>query len=75
MASFQLDEHTAKQIEEQAQARGISVVEYLQSLMPSPTQGARPTWDEIEREIVALSMAGAGLPAEFSRADIYHDHD
>ena len=75
MGFIQVDEYTAKLIEEQAQARGMSVAEYLQSLVPSPRSATRSSWDDIEREILALSMLGATLPADFSRADIYHDHD
>jgi len=75
MGSIQVDEYTAKLIAEQAQVRGMSVAEYLQSLMPIRASAARPSWDEIESEILALSMLGATLPEDFSRADIYQDHN
>ena len=75
MISIQIDQYTAAMLEQQAQSRGISVAEYLRSLVPPPTSAVRPCRDELEAEIVALSTAGAGLPADFSRADIYLDHD
>ncbi|MCE9553155.1 MAG: hypothetical protein K8T91_07225 [Planctomycetes bacterium] len=75
MISIQIDQYTAAMLEQQAQSRGISVAEYLRSLVPPPSSTVRPRWDELEAEIVALSTAGEARAADFSRADIYLDHD
>jgi hypothetical protein len=54
---------------------GVTVAEYVRSLVPSPAAAARASWDEIESEILALSSTGPSLPCDFSRADIYAEHD
>jgi hypothetical protein len=74
MISIQVDEHTAEMIEQQARAKGLSVADFLRSLVPLPSSTVRPNWDDIEGQIMALSTAGPVLPADFSRADIYRDH-
>jgi len=75
MVTIQIDEQTAKELERQARTAGVTVAEYVRSLVPTPVATSRPTWDELENEIVALSTPGPSLPADFSRADIYSDHD
>ena len=70
MATIQVDENTAKALERQAQKAGMSVSEYVQTLVPNGEPPNRPAWDEIERQIIALSTDGPSLPADFSRADI-----
>lgn len=74
MISIQVDKYTAEIVRQQAESRGISVAEYLRSLMPPPPSAIRPTWDELEAAILALSTKGGSLPTDFSRADIYSDH-
>lgn len=75
MVTIQLDDHTAEALERQAQSVGMNLVQYLQSLVPMTTPPARVSWEEIERQISAISTAGPALPDDFSRADIYQDHD
>jgi hypothetical protein len=75
MVSIQIDEITATALQRHAQDAGLSVADYLRSLVPTSATPPRPIWDEIEAEIVAQSTAGPGLAADFSRADIYSDHD
>ena len=54
---------------------GLSVADYLRTIVPESANPRRPTWDEIEAEIMANSSAGPSLPADFSRADINRDRD
>ena len=75
MISIQIDQYTADIIEQQARSRGLSVADYLRSLVPPPATAVRPNWEDLEAEIIALSTSGAVLPVDFSRADIYRDHD
>jgi hypothetical protein len=75
MASIQIDEQIATVLQDQAQRSGISLSEYLRELLPVSEMKPRPSWDEIEAEIKALSSPGPSLPADFSRADMYDDHD
>jgi hypothetical protein len=53
----------------------LSVAEYRRTLVPPAISAIRPSWDELEREFIALSSPGPSLPADFSRADIYLNHD
>jgi hypothetical protein len=75
MVTIQIDEQTANSLERQAADAGLSVAEYLRSLVPVPTDKTRPSWDEMESQFVALSTPGPSLPVDFSRADVYGDHD
>jgi hypothetical protein len=75
MVTIQLDEQTAKELQRQAKTAGVTVAEFVRSLVPSPAAPPRPSWDELETEILALSSSGPSLPADFSRADIYGEHD
>lgn len=76
MVAIQLDEETAAALEQHARSAGLTPAEYVRSLLPpgSPAS-ARPSWEEIEREWLALSADDPPLPDDFSRADIYSDHD
>jgi hypothetical protein len=75
MVSIQVDEQTAAGLERQAKSAGLSVAEYLRSIVPAGGAPTRPSWDDLEREFVALSTPGPSLPADFCRADIYLHHD
>lgn len=75
MVSIQVDEVIAEAIEKQARDAGVSVSEYLRLLVPLTEIQVRPSWEEIEQEIVSLSSDDGFLPDDFSRADIYNDHD
>jgi hypothetical protein len=75
MVTIQLDDDTAKALERKAQSVGMNLVQYLQSLVPMAAPPARVSWEEIEQQILSLSTAGPSLPDDFSRADIYQDHD
>jgi Arc/MetJ-type ribon-helix-helix transcriptional regulator len=75
MVSIQIDEQTAAALQEQAQRTGLSVSDYLRQLLPVAEAKERPSWEELERQIVALSSDEGSLPDDFSRADMYDDHD
>lgn len=75
MVSIQIDEQTAQVLNDQAQRSGLSISDYLRQLLPLAEVRQRPSWDVIEAEILSLSSAGPSLPPDFSRADIYNDHD
>jgi hypothetical protein len=75
MVSIQIDEKTAAALEVQARSAGLSVADYVRNLVPSIEVGHRPSWDEIEQEMLAQSTPAPTLTADFSRADIYTDHD
>lgn len=76
MTSIQLEESTARAITAIATARNMTVEEYLRSLvandMPLLDNGSP---DEFERALAPLLFDGPTLPADFSRAEIYADHD
>jgi hypothetical protein len=75
MVTIQIDEKTAEVLERQARSAGLSLAEYVRTLVPTSTTAVRPSWDELESEILALSTPAPTLRADFSRADIYGDHD
>lgn len=74
MVTIQIDEQTAKALESAAAGVGLSLSEYLKTLVVSPLSHSQESWDNLEREILELSVEGS-LPISFSRADIYHYHD
>jgi len=71
MISIQVDEQTASGLERQAKSANLSLAEYLRSLISPVGSAARPTWDELESDFIALSSLSHSLPSDFSRADIY----
>lgn len=75
MISIQIDEITAEGLERNASSVGLSITDYLRSLVNPPTADPRLSWDELESQFVSLSTDSPSLPADFSRADIYMDHD
>jgi hypothetical protein len=75
MTTIQVDDQIAATLQQESQRAGMSVQEYLRSLLPAASTFPRPTWEEVEHEIEAVSFSGQGLPQDFSRADMYDDHD
>jgi hypothetical protein len=74
MVTIQVDEQTAKALEAAAAGAGLSLPEYIKTLVPSSGDSSSNSWEAIEREITDLSVDGS-LPASFSRAELYSDHD
>lgn len=90
MASIEIDQQTAEQIASEATARGVSVSGLLRSLLATtptakeqelppldPADSKHQTFDaeKFDRELEELAFDGPPLPENFSRADIYDDHD
>jgi hypothetical protein len=75
MVTIQVDEQTAVALQTAAMGAGVSLADYVKSLVDaSPQEPQLPSWESLEKEFVELSVEGS-LPADFSRADIYSDHD
>ena len=76
---IELDEKTAQRFQMAAEQRGLTVEAYLRRLaeMVAPGNGEPLTNEEFERLLdeVSEGLNLQPLPADFSRADIYLDHD
>lgn len=77
MPLIEVDNETAERLAFQAAARGLSAGEYLRSIVPATgTNGsADVSIDELDVELERLALKLPTLPDDFSRADIYDDHD
>lgn len=77
MTILRIDDQTAAGLASLAAANGLSVEDYLRHLAtPTTTAGeAEMSAEEFDREIERLSFRGPSLPDDFSRADIYSEHD
>src|SRR5712664_3955425 len=77
MAILELDEHTAEQLNALAAANGMTPEAYLKLLLPASANGAsaRMSLDELDSLLRQHAFDGPSLPADFSRADIYNEHD
>ena len=82
--SIQLDRQTADALESQARARGISLDTYLRDIAQtgaSPDDGGGAGLvhlADVDRWLEELSEGlptATSLPPDFSREDIYRDHD
>ncbi|MBI2824915.1 MAG: hypothetical protein HYX69_09545 [Planctomycetia bacterium] len=79
MANLKLDDKTAEFLLAGARAQGLSVDEFIQLLLRqqqcggvrSPTLSA----EDFDRLLDSEVTDTPGLPVDFSRADIYADHD
>ena len=74
MQRIELDDQTVNDLAAQAGARGLTISEYLKTLVP-PTANGRPcaSFDELDAELEELVLELPTLPRDFSRADIYDD--
>lgn len=79
MASLDLDEKMAEYLLARASAQGITVEELIRRLLrqegDTAISGPRLSSDELDRILDEEATDTPGLPADFSRADIYLDHD
>jgi len=77
MPYIELDNQTANNLTAQAKSRGLTVAEYLSRLVPPAPNGHgdAPFADELDAELDELVLDLPTLPADFSRADIYDEHD
>ena len=77
MITLELNPQTAEKISALAAASGMTVDAYLQSLLPSSANGSTPKLSlaELESLLNQHAFDGPTLPSDFSRADIYGEHD
>ncbi|QDU90529.1 hypothetical protein Pla175_39350 [Pirellulimonas nuda] len=79
MMSFDLDDDTAKQLTEFAAQRGLSVDGLIRTWLEESgdirSAGSSASEADFVAELTPLLFDGPSLPADFSRADIYTDHD
>jgi hypothetical protein len=77
--SVNIDEATHRQLREKAERHGLSLGEYLARLAASESmvevRGEHEATLDFDAELQSLLFSGPVLPADFSRADIYADHD
>ena len=77
MRRIELDDQTVDSLTAQAGARGLTIAEYLKTLVP-PTPNGRgrvASLEELDAELEELALELPTLPNDFSRADIYDEHD
>lgn len=75
MVSIQLDDKTARTIEAAAIVAGVSISDFVSSLISSKTStSSKEPWEAIEKQFVDLSV-DANSTGAFPRSDIYSDHD
>jgi len=77
MITMELDEQTALQLQALAAASGMTPAQYLKMMFPVvreevPVRLEMEQWDHLVSE---LSFDGPSLPGDFSRIDIYGEHD
>lgn len=75
MADIHLNDIMTRQLEALASSQRMSVEEYVASLLPVAVVAQEMSPDQFDEELERLSFAGPTLPVDFSRADIYFDHD
>jgi len=76
MSIIEIDEQTAKELQDAAQAQGVTVAELVRLRVlgkAAPVSNAAPGDFDFDAELDALVFSGPTLPADFSRADIYTD--
>ena len=74
----EISEETAEALLAQAKARELSVDDYLKSLLgvASPPAASEPSVEEFEADMKTIAEKNLpSLPLDFSREDIYSDHD
>ena len=75
MVNIQVDDITANALELAANRAGLTVPEFVKLLASSMTPKPNAeSWESLEKEFLELSVDGS-LPSNFSRADIYAEHD
>ncbi len=78
MTNVELDDLTAKALADAAQAQNMSVAEFVRArLLGQKLNGSSNavTADSFDSELDSLLFSGPSLPTDFSRSDIYSDHD
>lgn len=73
MATIEVDEQTAQRLKESARIAGVTIAEFVRTLVVIPHQSPCGSWDALEREFTELGVDGS-LPVKMSRSDFYDDH-
>ena len=75
MVSIELDDQTAEKLSSLAAERGLSVTDYLRTLVATQPGEAVPSVLDFDADLDDLLHDGPSLSADFSRDDIYAQHD
>jgi len=77
MVNVQLHDSVAAALAAQASLQGLSLEDYLSRLANGGDAAATPplSAEEVDLQFDELSLDVPPLPPDFSRADIYLDHD
>ena len=75
MTTIHVDDETADALKSIATSKGVTVEEYLRSLVhgSEPVEANLSDGEQFDKELEQLSFNGPTLPDDFSRADIYID--
>lgn len=71
MSAIEITGETAKVLADQAKALGLSVDEYLKTLLGVAQHPQKPTTDEFIAALVSLAEDVEPIPRDFSREDVY----
>ncbi|MSR58666.1 MAG: hypothetical protein EXS05_13600 [Planctomycetaceae bacterium] len=77
MATLELDPQTAEQLNALAAASGMTAEAYLKLLLPASATGIpeKLSLTELDSLLSQHAFDGPTLPSDFSRSDIYDEHD
>ena len=79
MITIKLDEIVAQALTETAKSLGMTVQEFVRLRVLGEHNGTHaadaPSGVDFDAELDGLLFSGPTLPADFSRADIYSDHE
>jgi hypothetical protein len=78
MASLKLNDATVESLRARAAAEGVSLEELVERLLrQAPAESAMPriSVEDFDNLLDQEATDTPGLPPDFSRADIYVDHD
>ncbi len=79
MTTIKLNDTTAKALAEAAQSQQMSVEEFVRLRVLGEQNGSSAADEaskvDFDSELNSLLFPGPTLPADFSRADIYSDHE
>lgn len=78
MVSISFDSITARELMDAAGARGMTVQDFVREqllLQTTPHMKLEFSAAKFDEQLDGLLLNGPSLPEDFSRADIYSDHD
>lgn len=80
MTQIEIEQGTAERLAQKAKSTGVSVDSLLKHMLDTtdltpPGEMSLEEFDRVLDELVVGSENLAPLPSNFSRADIYMDHD